>query len=153
MYFIITLLQSMLLCLTGPPPIIYSNLKKALPPSTSLQQKNNPLQESIYRGQEIYTDFCVQCHLPNGKGDEKTFPPLAGSDWLKLKRSQSIHAVKFGLSGAIIVNQKKYNSSMPPMGLSNQEIADVMNYIMNSWTNKQRKMITIEEVERIKYQD
>jgi mono/diheme cytochrome c family protein len=36
------------------------------------------------------------------------------------------------------------------MGLSNQEVADVMNYVRNSWTNKHRKMITQKQVESIK---
>lgn len=38
---------------------------------------------------------------------------------------------------------------MPPMGLSNEEVAKVMNYIMNSWGNKQRKIVTEKEVEKI----
>lgn len=100
-------------------------------------------------GKEIYTDFCIQCHGANGKGDGKNFPPLDGSDWLKKKRKQSIHAVKFGQSGEIIVNNKKFNNTMPPMGLSNKEIADVMNYIMHSWSNKSGKKVTEAEVEKI----
>lgn len=100
-------------------------------------------------GKEIYTDFCIQCHGANGKGDGKNFPPLDGSDWLKRKRKQSIHAVKFGQSGEIIVNNKKFNNTMPPMGLSNKEIADVMNYIMHSWSNKSGKKVTEAEVEKI----
>jgi mono/diheme cytochrome c family protein len=102
-------------------------------------------------GKEIYADFCVQCHSANGKGDGKNFPPLDGSDWLTKKRSQSIHAVKFGQSGEIVVNKIKFNNTMPPMGLSNKEVADVMNYIMNSWGNKQRKIVTEKEVEKIIY--
>ncbi len=101
-------------------------------------------------GKEIYDDFCIQCHGANGKGDGKNFPPLDGSDWLTKKRTQSIHAVKFGQSGAIVVNKKAFNNVMPPMGLSNEEVADVMNYIMNSWGNKQSKKVTTEEVENIK---
>ena len=100
-------------------------------------------------GKEIYTDFCIQCHGANGKGDAKNFPPLAGSDWLTTKRTQSIAAVKFGQSGAIIVNKIEYNGSMPAMGLSNDEIADVMNYVMTSWGNKQSKIVTAKEVETI----
>lgn len=100
-------------------------------------------------GKEIYTDFCIQCHGANGKGDGKNFPPLDGSDWLKKKRKQSIHAVKFGQSGEIIVNNKKFNNIMPPMGLSNKEIADVMNYIMHSWSNTSGKKVTEAEVEKI----
>jgi len=102
-------------------------------------------------GKDIYTDFCVQCHGANGKGDGKNFPPLDGSDWLTKKRSQSIHAVKFGQSGEIVVNKIKFNNIMPVMGLSNKEVSDVMNYIMNSWGNKQRKIVTEKEVEKIIY--
>ncbi len=101
-------------------------------------------------GKEIYADFCIQCHGANGKGDGQNFPPLDGSDWLTKKRTQSIHVVKFGQSGAIVVNKKKFNNVMPEMGLSNQEVADVMNYVMNSWGNKQSKKVTKEEVEKIK---
>lgn len=108
------------------------------------------LAKSIANGKELYTDFCVTCHLSNGKGDGVNFPPLAGSNWLKEKRSQSIYAVKFGQSGPIIVNGKKFNNSMPDMGLTDKEVADVLNYVMNTWGNKQTKMITIDEVLKIK---
>lgn len=106
-------------------------------------------QRNQMPGKEIYDDFCIQCHGANGKGDGKNFPPLDGSDWLSKKRSQSIHAVKFGQSGQISVNKIKYNNNMPAMGLSNVEVADVMNYIMNSWSNKQMKKVSVEEVEKI----
>lgn len=108
------------------------------------------LQKSIIAGKEIYTDFCIQCHLSNGKGDGKNFPPLDGSNWLKDKTAETIHAIKFGQSGEIIVNKKKINNTMPEMGLSNQEVVDVMNYIRNSWSNKNPKMITLKQVEVIK---
>lgn len=109
------------------------------------QEKAN-LKQSIGRGNDIYADFCMQCHLANGKGDLVNIPPLDGSDWLTKKRKLSIQSVKFGQNGPITVNGKKFNNIMPPLGLSNQEVADVMNYIMNSWSNKQKKMVTVEEV-------
>jgi mono/diheme cytochrome c family protein len=109
------------------------------------QEKSN-LKQSISRGNDIYVDFCMQCHLANGKGDLVNFPPLDGSDWLTKKRKLSIQSVKFGQNGPITVKGKKFNNIMPPLGLSNQEVADVMNYIMNSWSNKQKKMVTVEEV-------
>lgn len=108
------------------------------------------MQKNQTPGKEIYADFCIQCHGANGKGDAKNFPPLDGSEWLTKKRAQSIHGIKFGQSGEIVVNKIKFNNSMPPMGLSNQEVANVMNYIMNSWSNKQRKMVTEKEVAGIK---
>lgn len=107
------------------------------------------LSESIARGNEVYTDFCMQCHLPDGKGSPNVFPPLAESDWLVNKRKESIYAIKYGLSGPIKVNGKAYNSAMTSLGLEDEEIADVMNYVMNSWGNTQKKMVTIDEVAKI----
>ncbi len=115
-----------------------------------IDQEKTALEKSMAKGKEVYADFCMQCHLANGKGDSKNFPPLDGSDWLSKKSTQSIHALKFGQSGEILVNGKKFNSSMPPMGLSNQEVADVMNYIRNSWSNKNPKMISLEQVQAVK---
>ncbi len=108
------------------------------------------LSQSIARGKEIYNEFCMQCHLPDGKGTPNVFPPLAGSDWLVNKRKESIHSIKYGLNGPIEVNGKPYNSAMTSLGLEDEEIADVMNYIMNSWGNTQKKMVTLEEVSSIK---
>ncbi|MBP0904357.1 cytochrome c [Mariniflexile gromovii] len=102
------------------------------------------------RGEEIYTDFCVTCHLPNGKGVEKVYPPLANSDYLLKNREASIKAIKFGMQGEITVNGKKYNTVMAPLGLSDDEVADVMNYINNSWGNKNDKMVTEAEVSKVK---
>lgn len=114
-------------------------------------QEKTILEKSIANGKDIYADFCVQCHLANGMGDSKNFPPLDGSDWLSNKITQSIHAVKYGQTGEIIVKGKKFNNTMPqPVGLSNQEIADVMNYIRNSWSNKNHKIISLEQVEQVK---
>jgi len=108
------------------------------------------LTESIERGYAIYADFCVTCHNPDGKGQADAFPPLAGSDYLVNYRSESIRSVKYGQQGEITVNGKTYNSVMAPLGLEDDEVADVMNYIMNSWGNTQSKMVTIKEVAAIK---
>ncbi|WP_044638439.1 c-type cytochrome [Siansivirga zeaxanthinifaciens] len=112
--------------------------------------QKSPLKESIERGNEIYTDFCVSCHLPNGQGVRKTYPPLANSDYLIKKQEASIKAIKYGLSGSILVNGETYNNVMTPMGLDDQEIADVMNYINNSWGNKNDKMVTKLQVSKVK---
>ena len=112
-------------------------------------EQNPDLLKSIERGAVVYEDFCMQCHLPDGKGVPKAFPPLDNSDYLMKKRKESIKAIKFGLSGKIIVNGETYNTAMAPLGLTNDEVADVMNYITNSWSNKNNKMITVEEVSKI----
>ena len=115
-----------------------------------LQQKRTPQQASKDNGAIIYTDFCMQCHLGNGKGVPNTFPPLAGSNWLTEKREESIRAVKYGQRGEIEVNGKKYDGVMVPMGLSDKEVADVLNYVMTSWGNTQEKPVTEEEVANVK---
>lgn len=113
------------------------------------KQEKTALEESILRGKAVYADLCVTCHLPGGQGIAGTYPPLDGSNWLTEKREESIAALKFGLSGPIKVNGKEYDNLMTPMGLTDMEIADAMNYIMNSWTNKIGPMVTEEEVSEI----
>lgn len=117
---------------------------------SSLSFQQDKLQESIARGQEVYTDFCMNCHLPAGEGVENVYPPLANSDYLMNNREASIKGVKFGQKGEITVNGKVYNGYMAPMGLDDEEIADVMNYVYNSWGNKSDKIVTVEEVSAIK---
>ncbi|GGK32862.1 hypothetical protein GCM10007962_28950 [Yeosuana aromativorans] len=112
--------------------------------------QTSPLQESIKRGSEIYTDFCMQCHLSTGLGQEDIYPPLAKSDYLMTNREASIRGIKFGQQGEMVVNGKTYNNIMSPLGLTDDEVADVMNYITNSWGNTNDKMVTIEEVSKIK---
>jgi mono/diheme cytochrome c family protein len=115
---------------------------------TSIKQ-DKALQESIKRGKEVYTDMCVTCHLPNGEGVPKVYPPLAKSDYLMEKREASIRAIKYGNRGKIVVNDVQYRGIMANLGLYEDEVADVMNYITNSWGNKNLKMITEEEVKKI----
>ncbi len=110
----------------------------------------DPLEESIERGSEIYTDFCMSCHLPNGEGVENIYPPLAKSDYLMKKRTESIRGIKYGQQGEIVVNGKTYNGHMAALGLSDDEVADVMNYITNSWGNKNDKIVTEAEVSQVK---
>ncbi|GGD84337.1 c-type cytochrome [Planktosalinus lacus] len=140
---------SVLLFVIHKTPVFFEEAGLYLNIPETQQQQQEVLEESINRGRTVYNDFCVQCHLPDGKGTEGVFPPLADSDWLMEKRTESIHSVKYGLKGEIVVNDIQYNNMMPPMGLLDREVADVMNYIMNSWGNTQHKMVTLEEVKSI----
>jgi mono/diheme cytochrome c family protein len=103
-------------------------------------------KESIAAGQEIYQDFCVQCHLNSGEGVSGVFPPLKSSDYLLNNIEKSIAGIKYGLKGKIVVNDEIYNSVMVNQGLDNEEIADVMNYILNEWGNSFKKQITAQYV-------
>ena len=108
--------------------------------------QNKPLEQSISEGKEIYEDFCLQCHLDNGEGVSGVFPPLAKSDYLLNNIDLSIKGIKYGLSGPIVVNDEEYDGVMQNQGLDDDEIADVMNYILNNWGNKSKEMITLERV-------
>lgn len=116
---------------------------------THIVGQNPDLPSSIQRGSELYADFCVTCHLPNGEGVPFAFPPLAKSDYLIKNRAASIKGIKYGNEGEMIVNGITYNSAMAPMGLDDEEIADVMNFILNSWGNSSTDPVTIEEVRAI----
>ena len=111
--------------------------------------QNKPLDQSIADGKEIYQDFCLQCHLDTGKGVSGVFPPLAQSDYLLNDIDLSIRGIKYGMSGPITVNGEQYNGVMQNQGLDDVEIADVMNYVINSWGNKSKEVITPERVASI----
>ncbi|MEH6405806.1 MAG: cytochrome c [Leeuwenhoekiella sp.] len=110
--------------------------------------QDTTLKNSMKRGEVLYADFCMQCHMTDGKGVEKTYPPLAQSDYLS-EHKNAIKAVKFGLNGEILVNGIKYSGAMADLGLYDDEIADVMNYILNSWNNTSEEIITPELVKQI----
>jgi mono/diheme cytochrome c family protein len=114
-----------------------------------LLYQKKPLEQSITDGKEVYQDFCIQCHLETGMGVSGVFPPLAKSDYLANNVDLSIRALKYGMSGPIIVNGEEYNGVMQEQGLDDVEIADVMNYILNNWGNEFKKMITEEKVASI----
>ena len=111
--------------------------------------QDSELTESMKRGNEIYSDFCITCHLSKGEGVPYTFPPLAKSDYLMNNREESIRTVKYGLQGEITVNEIVYNSGMAAMGLEDEEVADVMNYIANSWGNRYDSIVTEDEVSKV----
>jgi mono/diheme cytochrome c family protein len=100
------------------------------------------------RGEEIYTTLCIACHMADGTGVAGVFPPLTQSDYLS-DAEASIRAVKYGLQGEVTVNGETYNNIMTPLGLDDQEVADVMNYILNSWGNEAEAMITEAQVAEV----
>jgi mono/diheme cytochrome c family protein len=116
---------------------------------SSLLFQNKTKKESIKAGSEIYQDFCLQCHLSSGIGVSGVFPPLKASDYLLENTNLSIAGIKYGLRGKIIVNNEEYDGIMLRQGLDNEEVADVMNYILNEWGNKTSAFITPNQVSKI----
>ncbi len=119
--------------------------------SAVLPPQEDALAKSIERGKGIYAENCVTCHMGAGEGVPNVFPPLAKADFLAKTPEKAIEAVKFGLQGKITVNGVAYEGVMPNPGLDNEEIADVMNYIQNSWGNtSNKKIVTAKMVEAVK---
>ncbi len=106
-------------------------------------------QAKIDAGKMIYDQTCFACHQANGEGIPNAFPPLAKSDWLNSDINRSIKAVIHGLSGEITVNGKKYVNVMPSQNLTDDEVANVMTFIYNSWGNKKTD-VTPEMVRKLR---
>lgn len=107
------------------------------------------LAQKLERGKTVYTQNCFACHQATGEGIPNAFPPLAKSDFLNADVHRSIGAVKYGLSGEITVNGAKYNSVMPKVAISDEDIASVLTYIYNNWGNNKTE-VTPEMVQKVK---
>lgn len=95
------------------------------------------LPKSIERGKEAYITHCMSCHMADGVGMPGMYPPLAKSDFLKKPTKEQIDVILKGQSGEIKVNGVNYNSIMPAQNyLTDQQIADILNYVRNTWGNK-----------------
>jgi mono/diheme cytochrome c family protein len=91
--------------------------------------------ERIHLGQRLFGSICAACHQPTGLGRPNQFPPLAGSDYLNSNKIRAINIVIFGRQGEVVVNGLKYNNNMPSFPLSDQDIANVLTYVYNSFGN------------------
>ncbi|AWK05140.1 nitrite reductase, copper-containing [Flavobacterium crocinum] len=96
--------------------------------------------EKINIGKEIFGTTCFACHQSEGQGIPSTFPPLAKSDYLNADSKRAIKTILHGLTGEVTVNGKKYNNVMPSQNLSDDEIANVLTYIYNSWGNNKTEV-------------
>ena len=86
--------------------------------------------------QELYLAHCGACHQPNGEGMPGAFPPLANSDYIAGDKSTLMESTVKGLRGPIIVNGEEYDNVMPAMSyLSDEELASILTYVVNSWGN------------------
>jgi mono/diheme cytochrome c family protein len=90
----------------------------------------------IKNGKEDYILFCQSCHMENGEGVEKLYPPLAKTNYLK-NTQKIIDVILYGQSGEVKVNDKKYNTDMPAQAyLTDEQIAGILTYIRSNWGNK-----------------
>lgn len=98
------------------------------------------LASSAKAGEKVFTTNCAACHQAGGTGVPGAFPPLVkhvpallnakgGHDYMP-------HLLLGGLQGKITVEGTAYNGVMPSWSqLSDQQIADVLNYVSTAWGN------------------
>lgn len=96
--------------------------------------KTNTQASTISNGKNVYTMYCQSCHMEDGNGVEGAFPSLVKSSNLTDK-NRLVKIILQGMRGPIVVKGVKYNAEMASISLTDQETADVINYIRNSWGN------------------
>ena len=102
------------------------------------------------RGLTVYKAHCFACHQMSGKGMKALYPPLAENKTVTGDKEALIAIILKGMSGEIVVNGEKYNQVMIPHDfLNDNQIADVLTYIRNSFGNK-AEPVTHQEVKLIR---
>ena len=92
--------------------------------------------QQVEAGSVLFKGTCSTCHQESGQGLADVFPPLAKSDFLSSNPARAIGVVLNGLTGPVTVNGKQFDSVMPPMSqLNDDEIANILTYVLNSWGN------------------
>jgi cytochrome c oxidase subunit 2 len=88
------------------------------------------VDELKQRGEQVYAANCVACHQATGKGVPGSFPALDGSAIVKGAKEEQIKMVLAG------------KNAMPAWKtLSDTELAAVITYTRNSWSNKSEQNI------------
>ena len=101
-------------------------------------------------GQAIYEALCLNCHQAAGQGLSGIYPPLAGSEWVAGDPATLIRITIHGLAGPTQVLGKDYGLvPMPPMGLDDQQLADVLTYMRTAFGNK-APAVKVEQVKAVR---
>ena len=70
-----------------------------------------------------------------GVRGDRIWLPLAGSDFLNADKPRAIGIVMGGHTGPIKVNGADYNSTMPALGLTDEQIASALTFVYSQWNN------------------
>lgn len=92
---------------------------------------------SIARGKVIYQNICLACHQADGSGVPRMNPPLIKTSFVLGDKTKLITIVLKGLNDDVEIEGEYYSNPMPPQSqLKDQEIADVLTFVRNSFGNK-----------------
>jgi cytochrome c oxidase subunit 2 len=105
--------------------------KKAMAAKADDPNKEWKLDELVARGEKVYAASCAACHRPDGKGAG----PIKALDGSQIVLNDPAAQINILLNGAA-------NGAMPAWKqLSDTEIAAVITYTKNSWSNKTGKLV------------
>ena len=123
-----------------------SQMKKAIAADPKIAAMGKEI--IMEKGKRIYSQTCFACHQAEGQGLAGVFPPLAKSDFLMADKARAIRGVIKGQTGEITVNGQQYNGVMPPVLLTDEQIAQVLTYVTNAWGNS-GDIVTVDDVKKI----
>lgn len=104
-------------------------------PEQAQVEKAGSKVDRIKLGKLVFQQNCASCHQPEGQGLPHAFPPLAKSDFLNANHDRAVGVLLHGLQGKVTVNGEVYESVMPQLNLSDEDIANVLTYVLNMWGN------------------
>lgn len=92
---------------------------------------------TIESGKKVYEQYCLSCHQVDGNGVPMMNPPLVKTKWVLGNKKQLIGIVLKGFNDEIEINGQTFSNPMPSQAhLNDQEIADVLTFVRNSFGNK-----------------
>jgi mono/diheme cytochrome c family protein len=122
---------------------------KDLPAGASEPVVTRPSDADMAAGKAVYDHNCVSCHEADGSSAPRIYPPLPGN--ALLQSGDPLSTLRIILDGAQTVTTRRAPNpgSMPAYAkqLSDSEVADVANYIRNSWGNA-APLVTPTQVKR-----
>jgi len=127
---------------------LQAQMKEAIKSDPKISGLTKEIQ--IAKGKGVFMQTCFVCHQINGEGIPGQIPPLAKSDYMMADKFRAVRNILFGQTGEVVVNGKKYNGTMIPLTyLSDEDVANVVTYVMNSFGNS-GEAVKPEEVRRIR---
>ncbi|MHC3750016.1 cytochrome c [Pseudomonas stutzeri] len=95
---------------------------------------NDPIMTA---GRSLYEDRCSACHTPDGEGIPTLFPKLANAPLVNARDAVSMIRVVLAGNRAGTTDAAPTGPAMPSFAwnLSDENIADVLTYVRNSWGN------------------
>src|SRR5687768_10696426 len=92
------------------------------------------LGASVSRGKMVYATNCLPCHQADGSGVPNLNPPLIQTSWVLGAKAVLINQVLKGSKGTVEIEGDRFENAMPAQAhLSDQQIADVLTYVRNSF--------------------